>query len=93
MARALGSFFGERFGVQRAQVDDAADLGADVRGRTAPRCQELGRPQFVVLFNHSLGDCPEFNVEFVEVLGEEIALQFMFDSAGHEATQAAIAHM
>jgi hypothetical protein len=91
MALALGSSSGERFGAQRAQADDAANLDVGVRARTAPRCRELGRPQFVELFNQSIGKRPEFDVEFVEILCEKIALELMFDRSSHEATQAAIA--
>ncbi len=35
----------------------------------------------------------ELDVKFIEVLGEEIPLQFMLDGPRHEATQAAIANM
>lgn len=74
MALAPGSSSGGRCGAQRARADDAADLGLDERARTALRCPELGRPQFVVRLDQSLWNHPELDVEFVEVLGEEIAL-------------------
>ncbi len=45
------------------------------------------RPQFVVLLDQSLLNDPELDVEFIEVLGEEIALQFMLDNPSHEAVR------
>jgi hypothetical protein len=63
----------------------------DGRARKALRCQGLGRPQFVIPRDQSFGDHPELDIKSVEVLGEKIALQLMLNSAGHEATQAAIA--
>ena len=67
MALAPGSFCGERFGGRRARVDDVVTLDVDARARTAPRCQERGRAQFIELLDNSLRHHAEFDVEFIEV--------------------------